>query len=560
VRITIKTLLSSKKNIFILCVLLVAVCYSNSLPNDFVGDDFPIVASNPAIRSIAPLQFLKSPYWTTEQSAGIYRPLTVLSLSVDYALWHRWPTGFRALNLLIHAVNGFLLFLLARNIFGSGTIPVVAATIYLVHPVHTEAVTTIVGRSELLGVCFFLSAWLLFRLGRTAWAVAMFVLSVLAKENAIVLPAVIILDVFLSNNCDVRKMFGVWKKVAAFAAAGVAYLGLRYWVLGGLGVPAAMQYQGGMLSWGERWMTSGRVILRYLSLLVAPIDLVGDYDFNTIPIAHYGDWDAWLGIVVIAIVMCGAWWFRRRNWILSMGLLFAVIAMIPVSNWIMPISILMAERFLYLPMIGLALAGATVLAAIPIPYRRLVGGGLLTMAVVLCIAHNYVWRNEFTYYRNMVRMEPNNVKARIGYGFALVQGGFRDEAAEQLQAGLRILPDNPSVISTLALTKITRHSCTDAWPLLDRALQISPRHGDTLRRVADCYMREGKISEAEAAYRRAVDHIPFPDSLFFLSWGLTLEELGNKKDAIRAYERAALIDPQNNLINNKVAALRVGNE
>jgi tetratricopeptide (TPR) repeat protein len=177
------------------------------------------------------------------------------------------------------------------------------------------------------------------------------------------------------------------------------------------------------------------------------------------------------------------------------------------------------------------------------------------MALVLCIAHNYIWRNDFTYYRNMVRVAPSNVKARIGYGFALVQVGYRDEAADQLLAGLRILPDNASVISTLALTKMTRKSCQDAWPLLDRALEIDPNHGDTLRRVADCFLREGKIQEAEAAYRQAVDRIPFPDSLFFLTWGLSLEEIGQTKDAIVAYERAALIDPQNRLISQKLEAL-----
>jgi tetratricopeptide (TPR) repeat protein len=102
---------------------------------------------------------------------------------------------------------------------------------------------------------------------------------------------------------------------------------------------------------------------------------------------------------------------------------------------------------------------------------------------------------------------------------------------------------------------MTRQSCTDAWPLLDRALEIDPNHGDTLRRIADCHLREGRTSEAEAAYRRAVDHIPFPDSLFYLSWGLTLEETGNKKDAASAYQHAALIDSQNELIKNKLAAL-----
>jgi protein O-mannosyl-transferase len=547
--------MKSEKNILILCLLVVALCYANSVRNDFVGDDFPIVASNPAIRSISPLQFLQSSYWTKDQAAGIYRPLTVLSLSVDYALWHRWPPGFRLMNLLIHALNGWLLFLIAKSIVGTGVAPVAAALIYLVHPVHTEAVTTIVGRSELLGVCFLLSAWLFFRRRQTGWAVTFFFLSVLSKEIAIVFPAVIALDIFLSNSCSVKQVFLAWKRLSAVAVAAVAYLSLRYWVLGGLGVPAATQYMGGRLSYVERWMTSGRVFLRYLALVLAPIDLVGDYDFNTIPIAHPPDLDAWLGLSVILAVVATAWWFRHRNWPVSMGLLFAITALIPSSNWIMPISVLMAERFLYLPMIGLALTGAVMFAAIPFRYRTLIGGGFLSLALLLCIAHNYIWRNEFTYYRNMVRIEPENVKARMGYGFALVQGGFKDEAAAQLQAGLKILPDNAPVISTLALTKMTRQSCTDAWPLLDRALEIDPNHGDTLRRIADCHLREGRISEAEAAYRRAVDHIPFPDSLFYLSWGLTLEETGNIKDAASAYEHAALIDSQNSLIKNKLAAL-----
>ena len=78
--------MASEKNILILCLLVVALCYANSLPNDFVGDDFPIVASNPAIRSISPLHFLQSSYWTQDQAAGIYGRMTVLSLSVDYAL------------------------------------------------------------------------------------------------------------------------------------------------------------------------------------------------------------------------------------------------------------------------------------------------------------------------------------------------------------------------------------------------------------------------------------------------------------------------------------------
>src|SRR2546425_10097532 len=88
---------------FILSIVLVGLCYVNSLPNDFVFDDGPIVGSNPAIRVISPIQFLTSPYWTKQQYAGIYRPFTIFSLSVDYAIWKRWAPGFRLTNLAVHA-------------------------------------------------------------------------------------------------------------------------------------------------------------------------------------------------------------------------------------------------------------------------------------------------------------------------------------------------------------------------------------------------------------------------------------------------------------------------
>src|SRR6266571_9207517 len=179
---------------FVLSLFIVALCYLNSLPNDFVFDDGPIAGSNPAIRTISPIQFLKSPYWAKQQYAGIYRPFTIFSLSVDYAIWKRWAPGFRFTNLAVHAINGFLVFLLCGSLLGPGPVPLVAMIIYLVHPVHTEAVTSIVGRSELFAACFMLSAWLLFRKGRTSWAAIAFAFALLSKENAIVLPAILVLD------------------------------------------------------------------------------------------------------------------------------------------------------------------------------------------------------------------------------------------------------------------------------------------------------------------------------------------------------------------------------
>ena len=219
----------SEKHAAICCLIVVALCYVNSLPNDFVFDDVPMVASNPAIRAVTPIQFLKSPYWPEQQHGGIYRPFTIFSLSADYAIWKRWAPGFRFTNLLLHAFNGWLVFLLALSLAGESIIAVPAMLIYLVHPVHTEAVTTIVGRGELLAAAFFLSAWLLFRRGQTGWATLLFFLSLLSKENTIILPAVLALDIWLSNDSDFRKVLLAWKRFAACLARQRFTLLFAFW-------------------------------------------------------------------------------------------------------------------------------------------------------------------------------------------------------------------------------------------------------------------------------------------------------------------------------------------
>ena len=181
-------------------MLTVAICYANSVSNPFLQDDLLIVSGNQEIRQIAPIHFLSSPYSQDQRFAGTYRPLTILSFSVDYALWGNTAAGFRIINLSLHALNGCLVFALASGLLGSIPAAWAAATVYLIHPVHTEVVVGIVGRSELLAATLIFAAWLFFRHGYTAWSALAFFLGLLSKEHAITFPAVMALDVLLLGD------------------------------------------------------------------------------------------------------------------------------------------------------------------------------------------------------------------------------------------------------------------------------------------------------------------------------------------------------------------------
>jgi tetratricopeptide (TPR) repeat protein len=483
----------------------------------------------------------------------MYRPFTIFSLSIDYAIWKRWAPGLRLTNLTLHAINGFLVFLLCTSLVGPGIVPTAAMVIYLVHPVHTEAVSSIIGRSDLFSACFFLAAWLLFRKGRIFWSAALFALALLSKENAIVLPAILFLDLWLSGPSTGKSLAkGVWQ-LLVFVPVALGYIALHFGVLHSLGIPASAQYMAGRWTYAERLFTAGRVFLKYLVLVFCPIEVAGDYDYNAIPIAHAWNADAWLGLLLIVAIAIFAFWYRRRNWAVTLGLLFAYITFLPSSNWILPISVLMAERFLYLPLIGLSIAFACAYSAIhDARIRKLASVGGILAAIVLCNGHDYIRRNNFTFFANMVRVVPNSGKARLGYGYALLQAGRNDEAARQLEAGLRILPDYPELLTTLAMTRIHANNCNLAWPLLKRANQIDPSHADTHRRMGDCFFNEGKMQEAESNYHFAINSIPYPDASLYYMWGRTLEDTGQKQSAMSAYQRAALIDPNNQAVQAKL--------
>ena len=184
-----------------------------------------------------------------------------------------------------------------------------------------------------------------------------------------------------------------------------------------------------------------------------------------------------LAVVVVSIVLATV--FAKRRPAVSLGILFFFVALLPVSNPIMPIALLMAERFLYLPLFGFALlVGITWMRIRDQGARRLIAGGFVAVATLLCVSHNYVWQDTLTFHENAVRVSPNNARARLGYGFALLRINRAQEARDQFEAGLRILPNSAPLLAGLASTTMRIDGqCDRVRPLLAQALTKDPDSG-----------------------------------------------------------------------------------
>ena len=544
----------------LVCAALVAVCYANSISNAFILDDILVVAANERIRHIQPFHFLTQSYWGDLNHAGIYRPLTIFTFSLEYPIWKVWAPGYRLTNLLLHALNGLLVFLLARALLQSPVAALASAVIYVIHPLHTEAVVSLVGRSELLAAGLFFTAWLLFRKGYNWWPALTYFLATLSKESAITFPAIVMLDLALSEN-GFRKLIDSWRRLAILAGTGVAYLGLRFYVLGGLGIPADGQYLNGTVPLLQRWITSGRVFIQYLRLLFAPARIPSDYDFDSIPLAGARDWDAWLGLALMALCLIAAVRFRKSRPVVSLAILFFFVTLLPVSNWIMPIALLMAERFLYTPAFGFALLAGMIWAGIhDRGAQRLLAVGAVSLSVLFCISHNYVWQDTLTFHQNAVQIVPNNARARLGYGFALLRMDKVQDAKEQFEAGLRILPHSAPLLAGLASSTMKLdQNCERVRPLLAEAFEIDGGHWQSLWVLGDCFMLEGNTAQAEKSYRLALQHTEFPDAKLLFSWASIVEAKGDTSAAVAAYERAALIDPSDEGVKMKLRQIARSN-
>ena len=263
-----------------------------------------------------------------------------------------------------------------RRFRAIGILPIawlVGAALFAAHPVHSEAVANVVGRAELYSALFVLGACLLFWKGRglsPPWRVArllgigaLYVLGLGSKEMAATLPALLVLMALFWND-EVRVTDRVRTDLPMFLLTGVllaAFFGVRFLILGSMSgeVPAPTLVG---LSAGQRILTSLAVWPQYFRLLVFPLDLVVDYTPAVLfPALTWGP-DVILGLLMILVGAAGVILLWPRERLVAFGIAWFGIAILPVTNLLIPTGVLLAERTLYLPSVGLAFVAAGVVS------------------------------------------------------------------------------------------------------------------------------------------------------------------------------------------------------
>ena len=542
-----------------LLILAVVLVFYNSLQNEFVYDDHFVVVQNAKVKTLDPLDLLTTEYWSGFKQEGMgtyYRPLTILTFALDYLTWGENPLGFHLTNLLIHAAATVLLFLFLFRLSVPKLAAFAAALLFAIHPVHTEAVANISGRSDLLLAVFALLL-LIFHTGGgrryVLGAACSLFLALLCKESALVLPAVVIFyDVIFLHKKNQSLTSFLKARVRShhiwlWASVGV-YMVLRVIAVGNLlpVSPSPLDNPLAEAPVSHRLMTLPVLVLHYTRLLVFPATLSVDYSFNQIPVvSSILNGEFALG----ACVMLLFGWTIQKVWRKSPpGAFAAGLIVIPLSlnlNTLLPSGTLLAERYLYLPSVGFCLLVA--LAFVYCLDRARKPGQLVLIigisAILLCgsgvrtVLRNRDWRTDETLFKSATMATPNSVRAHLNVAFLLRNKGDIQGAIHHYHRILAIKPDYPIVNYNLAETYKGLKDQETALHYYEQAARHRPGFVEAWTSLGKMYLDLGKELEAESAFEVALNLSP--DLAFVHNQiGVIKQRKGEHAAAREAYQKA----------------------
>ncbi len=537
------------------------IAFFNTFRNDFVFDDHSIIDQNVIIRSLKNIPcFFTSSYWPISQGGdkkGLYRPVVITSYALDYFIWKLKPFGYHLTNYLFHSFNGVLIFLLflfilnnAGTANGSG-IALFASLIFIVHPVHVEAVTGIVGRAELFSAFFFLSALFLYiraESGRYYFiSLLLFLAALMSKESAVVLPLIIVLyDMLFKGTNEKGVTIGKLKekipRYLGYLAVMAVYMFIRFSVLSGIGPKGTSKvfYQKGILA---RIYTMAVVFYNYVKLLFCPVGLSPEKrDFPVFE--SFLNVKVIIGLLLVILVLYFAFSLLRKRKVLAFCIFWFLLALLPVSN-IIPIGILIADRLLYLPSIGFSVVLALPLAAAGREKYRLMSMFLIAIIVLfsmITIKRNTDWRNDITLWENTIKRFPGNYVAHNNIGALYYLRDRYDDAIIEYNRVLDIKPDYVEAWNNLGFAYKKKGQLEKAVDMYKKAIEIKHEYSPAYNGLGYLYYEIGEYDKAEKWYRKAIETDPELEEAYN-NLGLLYQNKKIYRKAEENYVKAVQVNP-----------------
>jgi tetratricopeptide (TPR) repeat protein len=528
--------------------------YGPALHGPFLFDDsylpmnVPGFAHNPLsvwMRGTRPL--LMASYWANERLAG-----------TDTAQYHEW-------NVFIHFLNTLLVYFIVRKLLQLAAAPpslaLFAAGLFLLHPLQTETVAYIAGRSDALSSLFCFGAFTLFLYrGSQAitWPVALGVIALFGaamatKENTVVLPVLLLLtDYFWNPGFSFEGIRRNWR-LYGLMAAGSAVGAVKVFQV--LASASSAGFRVKNLTWYDYLFTQFRVFFTYLRLFLLPAGQTVDYDY---PISRtILDHGAIFGLVGILALLGAAFYYRRQYPLASYGFFAFVVLLAPTSSFI-PIEDPIAERRVYLPMIGLLFVVIDLIRRAKVKPAALAAalGAVLLIEAALTYRRAVVWSGAIPLWEDAVKESPTKARAHFQLAFAYYDANLCHQAEEQYQKASELKKSDYMLLLDWALAENCLGKSDDAIAKLQQAAALEST-GHVYSQLGMMYAKTGRIAEAFQALDSAQSIDPNFEATYIYR-GQLFQRQNNPAAAEQQFRRALEINPQNQQALDLMQQLRTG--
>lgn len=520
------------------------VLYGNSIMNQFALDDLPQIVNHRMVQKgwSGIGELLSTNYWSaSDQNLGYYRPLAHVSFAIENAIHGNNPHIMHLINVLLYALSGMALFVFLSKLFRRMPFFVLVVTLlFMAHPVHTEVVANIKSRDEILSFLNSTMALLLaFNYAKNKYVPTMvlslifYFLALMSKETAMTTLAVV---PFMLYFFTPKKGGAIASITLSFVIVSALFLALKYAMIGTLsGAPPNEMNVYPYKEMSGRIPTMLFIFGMYLWRLVVPARLLYDYSYNQIPEAGWTDPVVWISLLILLGLAFLAFKNLKKKNILSFSIFYFGITLSVGLAFIVTRGGIMAERFLFAPVLGFTLA-LTYLIFKLLPrepktnriiydFKPMASKVFAASLVVLIlfytgrtIARNPVWKNNFTLFSTDVVYGGESALLRKHYGSELINQS--------------VAATNPAEKDSLMKAGIAE---------VEKSLEINPHFSEAWFKLGYAYYQLRDYDKSIEYYKKTNQN----SSMNLSNMALAYYMKGEHGEALRLLKRSLQLNPYN---------------
>ncbi len=545
----------------ILIITGIAFVYTSTIRFDFCWDDLSYVIQNPYIREIS---WKNITAIFSRPFEGNYAPLHILSYLVEYAFWGLNPKGYHLINVLLHIFNSLFLFFLINKITGRQEVALFASLIFAVHPVQVENVAWVSEQKSLLAMAFFLPAFYLyvhdadFRKISFYWAsVFLYGLSLLAKVSTVSLPILLLLyDLCYRKKFEKRHIIN---KAPYFVIAGGMSIVSIFIQTSNRGI---FYFRNDPFI---TFLTTLVVIKNYLLSLILPVNLSAYYSLVH---TRLSEPVVFFSLLLTVSLVSGTVYLWRKERQAGFWAAWFWAAILPNLN-IIPLSVVMADRYLYIPLIGpsvlfaLALFGPVkdwILKRFPkkVNWIYATSGALVLLLAVTGFTRSKIWKNNLTLWTDTVTRLQHGVPY-TNLGAAYLEVGNVAEAKKYFEKSIQVMPDYYLPFQNLGRIYLQENKLSKAEEYFLKVLSLNPQEPFVPVALANIYLSRGDIDRAFDTISEGLRNAPGDPSLLNLKAHI-LTRKGELQEPAEIYRSLTLVDPSSyvNWFNYGAVLARLG--